>query len=546
MKLSTIYNPTQKTVAREAESFSCQWLLKAGLMRKSAPGYYNWLPLGVALLESISDLVTGQLQKQGANQCQVRFPHTPLFSDYIYNSFQSVFERNLLYAKDVPLHLYFQSHASSPTHQSGAGVLNAREQEVLGGMCLADSRDSGLVSKLMQTWSGLIQDCGITHQETSGELTPGHIRFWVPSKWGGDTYVICPSCKCSSMLDVWPQTPVEARPSIDQIPVIEMCHTPDQHTVGDISAFFNVMPHEILKTLLLSTPQGPVAVLLQGDRQISMEKLKRLLNCEPELAPAERVVALTGAEVGFAGPVGLPSEMRLFADWSVLNQSAWIAGANRTDYHMRNCTLERDFCVSEFADLSVIIPEATRCLKCGDNALEPCSGITLGMLHIHNDEKDGNMITYRNGETTMRIPQTLTYQFCIDRLAAVYLEQHADDPSFTWLPQIHPVGIWITLLSNEYPELVALANRMHTRFEAQGIRTVLDNRDVSAGVKFTDADLLAAPIRIVLGKRTLESNQIEYIYLGGPNRQAVSETELMASIGAIFNVKQKEAVGSVL
>ncbi|MCS6860284.1 MAG: proline--tRNA ligase, partial [Abditibacteriales bacterium] len=300
--------------------------------------------------------------------------------------------------------------------------------------------------------------------------------------------------------------------------------TPNAKTVEQVTAFLQVEAAQLVKTLLYVTEGKVLAALIRGDRELNETKLARAVGASVQMADADTVERVSGAAVGFAGPVGLEG-VRLIADYDVMAMSNFVTGANETDAHLINVNVGRDFNVDQIADLRVTVG-GDACPRCATGTLEATNCIELG--HIF---KLGTKYSHAMGATVQdeegRNREILMgcYGIGVSRIVAAAAEVSHDEKGIIWHPNIAPYHVHLLLLDVKDAALRQTAEQVYQGLQAAGIEVLYDDRDLRPGVKFAEADLIGIPYHIILGKRTQESGQVEI-------RQRKDKSQQIVEVGA--------------
>jgi prolyl-tRNA synthetase len=264
----------------------------------------------------------------------------------------------------------------------------------------------------------------------------------------------------------------------------------------------------LVKTILYTDGDGIVGALIRGDREISEPKLRRALRTDLlTMAEAATVSGVSGAEVGFAGPVGL-TDVKLVADKTVMEMENFITGANKTDYHLTNVNPGRDFSPDTVADITVAAA-GDKCIRCGRELIE-FRGIEVGQIFKLGKKYSSAMNAVFTDENGAEAPFTMgCYGIGVTRTVAAAIEQNHDDNGIIWSPSIAPYEVVITPISARDDELTSVAEGIYSRLCECGVETLLDDRDERPGVKFNDADLIGIPLRVTVGSRGLKEGKVE-------------------------------------
>jgi prolyl-tRNA synthetase len=265
------------------------------------------------------------------------------------------------------------------------------------------------------------------------------------------------------------------------------------------------------KTLVYKTQEGkPLVALVRGDHEINESKLARAAGTAlAGLADADTIRALTGAEVGFAGPQGLASRgARIVCDQAVSVMHDAASGANKTDYHVVGIEPGRDFTPTDVADIRTAV-EGDRCPHCGcPLAFKKC--IEVGhVFKLGAKYSDAMKATFLDAEGKTHSMIMGCYGIGLNRILAAAVEISHDADGIIWPMNIAPYQVLIVALDVREEQVMKAAHALHDELMTAGIEVLLDDRDARPGVKFKDADLIGIPWRVTVGKRSLAEGVVE-------------------------------------
>jgi prolyl-tRNA synthetase len=340
----------------------------------------------------------------------------------------------------------------------------------------------------------------------------GAHEFMAPSAAGEDEIAICEGCGYAANVEL-----ARGVPAAPAFPggAREEVATPNVRTIAEVAAYLKVDPRLTIKSLLFITPKaGPVLVLLRGDHTLHERKLARALGEEARPAHPDEVRQHLQAPVGSIGPVG--TRVAVLAD-EPLREGAYVVGANREGFHLKNVTPGRDF-EARWADLHTV-QEGERCVTCGK---------TLGVervIEIGNIFKLGTK--YAEGSKAMYLDESGqerpivmgSYGIGPARIAASAVEQGADADGIVWPASIAPFKVHVVVVSLKDAAQMAAAQAIYDACRAAGFDAVLDDRDERPGVKFKDADLLGVPVRITVGNALAKEGVVEVKERRAPRRE---------------------------
>ncbi|MCP4668402.1 MAG: proline--tRNA ligase, partial [Deltaproteobacteria bacterium] len=347
-------------------------------------------------------------------------------------------------------------------------------------------------------------------------------EFMVLADTGEDQIMHCLTCDYAANLERAeahaPDGPNE-RGSGDMSPM-EDVDTPDIKTVEEVTAFLGISSEELIKTLVFKVNDDEVvAAMVRGDHELNEAKLKSFLGAQSlEMAEGELVAEVTGAPVGFAGPVGL--KVKGVADHAVKRMKNAVTGGNKKDVHLKNVNLGRDFEVDDFADLRMITP-GDPCPRCGGE-IRFGKGIEVGhIFKLGAKYSDALKAVFLDEEGRERPIIMGCYGIGVGRTVAAAIEQNHDKDGIIFPIPISPFEATILPLQIHDTAVLETAERIYQELLEQGMDVLLDDRDERAGVKFNDADLLGIPVRVTVGLKGLKNGQVEVKLRSEPESMAV-------------------------
>jgi prolyl-tRNA synthetase len=330
-------------------------------------------------------------------------------------------------------------------------------------------------------------------------------EFMVASEVGEEVLLLCGSCGYRANREKAGFQRLAAPAGTSPIP-LEAVETPGVKSIDDLVKFFGADADSFMKSLVYLCDGKPVMAVVPGSREINEHKLKNFLKAaELELAPDNIVEEVTGAPVGFAGPVG--AKARVIFDISVKDTVNGITGANKIDLHYRGVNPGRDFQIKEEADISSA-REGDMCPECGAPMYEK-KGIEVG--HIF---KLGYKYTKSMGLTVLDekgqevTPIMGCYGIGVNRTMAAVVEQNSDAKGIMWPKEVAPFQVHLVGIAKTDEEFAAI-EEIYSGMKSAGIDCIYDDRKASPGIKFADADLIGIPVRVTAGKGFFASGEVE-------------------------------------
>lgn len=585
MRLSKLFMPTLKEAPNDAIIASNKLMIRAGLARKISNGLYSYLPLGVRILNKISNIIREEMNAIGSNECIMpllvsktlltpsgrweRFKkelfrlkdrndidmamgptHEEAFTLTAKNEIQSY--------KDLPLILYQIETKFRDEIRPRYGVIRSKEfimKDAYSFNMTKESLDKSY-NDMSKAYTKIFKRMGlntVSVKADSGAMGgEGSEEFMVLSEVGEETIIFCSKCDYRANVE---KAEVKAEEIAKQYTDkdLEEVYTPNIKTINDLEKFFNTTADNFIKTILYKTEENEViAVIIRGDLEINETKLSNDLGgLEIELADEETVKEITGAKVGFASPIGLKKKIKIYADYSIKSISDAIVGGNKDDTHIKNVNVERDIKADIWGDFRAA-KEGDKCPQCGEKLYQK-KGLELGHIFKLGDKYtkafNFKVLDENNKEV---FPIMGCYGIGLNRTLASIIEQNYDEKGIIFPITVAPYEVAIIpvdkeeeyffnkvdLLSYEEAlykipninnkgkeealyEIFNINNKekedsfnkaveIYDSLNLAGIETILDDRKLRLGIKLNDCDLIGIPMRIIIGKKSLEMGTVEF------------------------------------
>ena len=539
MRYSRYFIPTYKEVPSEAEVISHQLMLRAGMIRKITSGVYSYLPLGLRCIRKVENIIREEMNRAGAIELLMpSFQPAELWKesgrwDYYgkellrfkdrhgrdaclgptHEEIITAIVRSEIHSyKQLPVNFYQIQTKFRDEIRPRFGIMRCREFIMKDAYSFdADEQGANRSYEIMlQAYHRIFRRLGFRFsmvEADTGTIGGSYSHeFMVLADTGEDQLIICKRCGYSANLEKAEIAPGEKQTNAKLLPLQEV-ETPNIKSVEEVSRFLNISPQQLVKTLICLIDGQPVAVLIRGDHELNEIKLKNFLGAgEVELADENMVKDITGAPVGFAGPVGLNA--KIIADHAVMNMKNFVTGANKEDTHLRNVNLGRDFEVDMFADLR-FITEEDRCPKCGGE-IEFKRGIEVGHIFKLGTKYSKAMNATFQDKDGQEKPFIMgCYGIGVGRCVAAAIEQGHDKDGIIFPISIAPFEVTVLPLQMNEARVVEQAEKVYHKLMEHGRDVIIDDRNERAGVKFKDADLMGIPVRIAVGKRAIENGNVE-------------------------------------
>ncbi len=544
MRYSNYFIPTLKEVPAEAEIASHKLMLRAGMIRKLASGLYTYLPLGLRSIRKVEAIVRQEMNRAGAIELLMPIvqpaelwkesgrwdqygkellrlkdrhgrdfclgpTHEEVITDLI--------RKNIRSYRDLPINLYQIQTKFRDEIRPRFGLMRAREFIMKDAYSFSATEESldEIYQSMYKAYCNIFERCGLDFRPVEADTGSigGHAshEFMVLAETGEDDIACCTSCSFAANTEL-AEVKTDGRgrepftPGNESLKKIE---TPDKKSVEQVTQFLDKKAKELVKTLIFLADQKPVAALVRGDHELNEVKLKKVLQADRlEMAGPDVVEKITGAPVGFAGPLGLPSSVRVVADSSVAYMKDFVAGANEQDAHFVGLNWKRDLEPPEVHDIRVITPDDP-CPRCG-GTIEIKRGIEVGhIFKLGTKYSEAMGATFLDNSGKERPIIMGCYGIGIGRTVAAAIEQNHDERGIIFPVPISPFEVIVSVINVKDREMLSWAEKLYDGLSCKGIEVLLDDRDERPGVKFKDSELIGIPIRVTVGKKVIKEGVVE-------------------------------------
>lgn len=577
MKWSRTLIPTMKETPDGAEIPSHVLMLRAGLIAQVMAGAYTYLPLGLRSLHKATNIVREEMNATGCVElfmtamCPVSLyeqtNRVEAFGNVLVKAVlpragkkvpivfcptheeevTDLVSRFVSSYRQMPLTLYQIQTKFRNEERPKFGILRTSEFIMKDAYSFHTNIDSlhQTYSDMYDAYCRIFSRCGIEYLPVEAESGPiggdASHEFMIPSPNGEDQVVYCQHCQYAAnteKAEIGGTGPEEAASDIVRKELAKL-DTPETHTIEQICKFLKTKPHKVIKTLIYVVDSIPIAVLVRGDHDANENKLRRALNAKTvELADEATVQKITGAPVGFAGPIHLKEKVTIIADYDIRGMVNAVVGANEADKHLVNANLHRDFDPEIFADLRNA-EEGDHCPRCGDK-LAIRNAIEVG--HVF---KLGTKYTEALNARFLDLDETLKpiimgcYGIGVNRIVAGAIETSYDEDGIIWPIALAPYEVNICPVKVTDPASADLAEKLHRELTARGIEVILDDRDQRAGVKFKDSDLIGFPLRVTIGTKGLEEGMVEIKWRWEKESYKISITTAVHTIASLIEEERQ-------
>jgi len=564
MRFSRALIPTVKEAPADAANASHVLLTRAGFIRRVGAGMYDFLPLGLRVLNKVEAIVREEMDRSGALEVLMPallpaeyFKETGRYDVYGPTIFRvkdrkgadlhlgptheeivtDIARREIRSWRDLPKTLYQIQVKFRDEPRPRGGLLRCREFIMKDAYSFdVDEAAAAKSYEVMRlAYRRIFDRMALTYRMVAAD--PGAIggstsaEFQVLVDSGEDAIVACPKCDYAANVEAAKVLPVEV--ADEPLAAKERVHTPGHGSIEEITKFLGVTPQRMLKSLLYVAGSEVVMVVVRVDHDVNEILLARALGVdEVFLAGEADVKKATGADVGFAGPVGFKG--KLLVDRTAAGVKNGVTGANETDYHLKNVTRGRDF-EGDVVDVRLAATGDT-CPNCRDGKLASYKGIEAGHIFILGTKYSGAMgATYLDEAQQKKTIVMGCYGIGVSRLVATAIEQHHDEDGMRWPMPLAPYHVHMVTIGKE-EAVFAAAQKLYDDLWAAGVEVLWDDRDERPGSKFKDADLIGLPLRITVGAKALANGSVE---LKPRTERDPKKAELVPLADAVAVVKTK-------
>jgi prolyl-tRNA synthetase len=559
--------PILREAPSDADIISAKLMIRAGMIRKLASGFYEFLPLGLKVLRKVENIIREEMNAAGGQEMSLPlvFPkdlwiETGRWNIYGKDLFRlkdrkgaefclsptaeeavtDLVRKEIKSYKQFPLMLYQFGVKFRDEIRPRFGVIRAKEFLMKDAYSFhSDEVDLERYYKIMfDAYTNICKKCGFKFRavEASSGTIGGSFshEFMILSETGEEEIVWCDcgyganseKAECLSISQ-------QKKESLS----LEEVLTPNVGAVEDVAKFLEASPEKFIKTMIYKADGNPVVVLVRGDHEVNETKLRTLLGAaDIVLANEQTVVSITNSPLGFAGPVELRG-VKIIADLSVVKISNAVAGSNKKDYHLKNVNYNRDYNADIVADIRKVM-HGDICPKCKKENLRFSRGIEVGHIFKLGTKYSKSMnATYLDTNGKENLIVMGCYGIGITRILAATIEQSHDDNGIIWTNNMAPFNVIVIPVNYADAKIKKTTDKIYKELTSKGIDILVDDRDERAGIKFKDADLIGIPYRITIGEKNLEKGYVELKARrdGKEGIKLLSPQEALSEIIKIFN-----------
>jgi prolyl-tRNA synthetase len=563
MKAKQFFISTQKEAPADAEVISQKLMLRAGMIRKLAAGVYNYMPLGLRSLHKIERIIreemdaagaleiftpvvqpaelwqeTGRWQKYGPELLRIKDRH---MRDFVLQPTSEevvtdIARQEIKSWRQLPVNFYQIQTKFRDERRPRFGLMRGREFVMKDAYSFDKDEEGAAKSydKMYATYCRIFDRLGLVYRAVradSGSIGGNRSQeFQVIADTGEDVIVYCPDSDFAANIELAPAASLIAERAA-ATEEMKKAATPGKEKCEQVSEYLGIPLEKHVKSVVLAVdqqndkgeplPAKIVLLLLRSDHTLNEVKAGKLESLKGgfRFATDSEIIRTFGSKPGYLGPVGVSSDVEVYADLTVANMSDFVCGANEEGFHFTGVNWGRDLPEAKAADLrNVVEGDAS---PDGKGVLKMQRGIEVGHVFFLGDRYSKAMnATYLDEAGKSKVMQMGCYGIGVSRLLGAAIEQGNDEKGIIWPESIAPFTVAICPVGYEKSEAVKkAADDLYENLKAAGIDVILDDRGLRPGVMFAEWELIGVPHRVTIGDRGLAKGEVEYT----PRKTLVNE-----------------------
>ena len=540
MRTTQLYAPTLRQTPAEAEVISHQLMLRAGMIRKAAGGVYTYLPLAWRVLRKIENIIREETDAAGGQELAMPImqpaelwrqtgrwdvfgeemfrledrhgrqfclgpTHEEMVTSLVCNEVRSY--------RQLPLRLYQIQNKYRDEIRPRFGLMRGREF-IMQDLYSFDKDEAGLeesYQKMYDAYTNIFTRCGLNFRPVEadgGAIGGGNTHeFTVLADSGESEIVYCTACDYAANVEKAELKVI--LPAAEEDLPLEKVATPGTKTIQAVIEYLGASIEKSIKAVAFQNEKDElICAFVRGDHEVNDVKLQNAVGAVTLRMAEEAAIEAGGGVSGFMSPIGLAKEVKVVVDPTVMEMHNGIAGANEADAHYKNVNPKRDFKDAIVADIR-LMKEGDPCPHCGA-AVKMTRGIEAGQVFKLGTKYSEALHATFLDENGKEKPLVMgCYGIGVSRTMAAAIEQNNDEHGIIWPAAIAPYQVLVVPINAKDEQQMKLAEALYAELQAAKIEVVLDDRKERAGVKFKDADLIGYPIRITIGPKAVEEDQLE-------------------------------------
>ena len=542
MLASKLYCPTLRDDPAEAEVASHKYMLKAGMIRKNASGFYSFLPLARRSVLKIEKIIREEMDKTGAQEIMMPIvqpaeiwqesgrwdvygkemfkladrhgneyclapTHEELITTLVRNELRSY--------KQLPVNLYQIQNKYRDEIRPRFGLMRSREF-VMQDSYSFDTDQEGLEKSyqaMYEAYSRIFTRCGLQYRTVladSGQIGGKHSHEFMALAASGEADIV--TCtQCAYAADVEQATPNSLPAAAEPLQAIEKFATPHCATIEELVQAAGVPAEKTIKAVALDIDGKLVLCMVRGDHEVNEVAVQHVVGGHDATPASAELLQKYGLVPGYMSPLGAAKaseQFHILVDPTAMQIYNGVTGANEEGFHYRHVTPSRDFTGVQVAPIR-LITAADGCPECGA-PVQLTRGIEVGQVfQLGTKYSEALQASFLDKDGKAKPFVMGCYGIGVTRTMAAAIEQYHDERGILWPVAIAPYEAVILPLNMKDDVMVTTARELYTQLSADSSEIVLDDRPERAGVKFNDADLIGYPVQIVVGKDTKTKGTVE-------------------------------------
>lgn len=564
MKASQFYISTLKEPPVDAEIISHQLMIRGGLIKKLSSGLYSWMPIGLRVLKKIEKIIreemnkagaiellmpaiqpaelweeTGRWNKFGPQMLKIKDRHERSFcfgptheeviTDIVRNEISSY--------KQLPINLYQIQTKFRDEIRPRFGVMRAREFLMKDAYSFHANQDclSKTYEIMFETYSNIFERIGLKYRAVSADSgaiggDASH-EFHVLAESGEDAIAFSSGSNYAANIELATTNFANKISKIEKLKT-DKVKTENLKTIDELIKFFSCNADDIVKAVVLKDMEKNLYVIfLSGEREVNQIKAQKIIGVEELFLAHDEDLKNTELVPGFIGPDLKSQSIQKFFDHSLQDKINFICGANEKDFHLKNANLADDVVFDDLSYVKEGDPSPD-----GKGTLSICRGIEVGhIFQLGKKYSNAMNAKFLNENGTSEILTMGCYGIGVSRIVASAIEQNHDENGMIFPKNIAPfevVIIPIGFLKSDTVKKTSLD--LYEKLVTSGIDVLLDDRDMRPGVMFAESDLIGIPYRIVIGQKSLETNQVEFKIRGESEAKNIDLSNLIEELQNIL------------
>lgn len=567
MLASKLYCPTLRDDPAEAEVASHKYMLKAGMIRKNASGFYSFLPLARRSVLKIEKIIREEMDKTGAQEIMMPIvqpaeiwqesgrwdvygkemfkladrhgneyclapTHEELITTLVRNELRSY--------KQLPVNLYQIQNKYRDEIRPRFGLMRSREF-VMQDSYSFDTDQEGLEKSyqaMYEAYSRIFTRCGLQYRTVladSGQIGGKHSHEFMALADSGEADIV--TCtQCAYAADVEQATPNSLPAAAEPLQAIEKFATPHCATIEDLVQAAGVPAEKTIKAVALDIDGKLVLCMVRGDHEVNEVAVQHVVGGHDATPASAELLQKYGLVPGYMSPLGAAKtseQFHILVDPTAMQIYNGVTGANEEGFHYRHVTPSRDFTGVQVAPIR-LITAADGCPECGA-PVQLTRGIEVGQVfQLGTKYSEALQASFLDKDGKAKPFVMGCYGIGVTRTMAAAIEQYHDERGILWPVAIAPYEAVILPLNMKDEVMVTTARELYTQLSADSSEIVLDDRPERAGVKFNDADLIGYPVQIVVGKDTKTKGTVEIKVRRTGAKEAVPVRTAVGRVQAIL------------